>query len=180
MVSLLSAFRDTAFFSGFPKALPITVLLMLLCASLYLAFGFRLRSHLSSGSATVEINDGVRSYTLSLLCDSGSFAKDPFSGKPVLIVRADILDKRLVAALSGAFTEEKESDPVYAYIKPRVIPMKTVSGTCLLYAFLPKKAEVIRGRKRIAIDPVIAIDSHENAFCGKDGVIPESVLRGIL
>lgn len=126
---------------------------------------------------TAELNDGHRKYDLELLVDSGNLAKDPFSAKPVVIVRGSSLDKELIDALSHSFEEGYERIVSYKHIRPRVIPMKTVSGTALLYAFIPESMFILIDKKRIRADCIIAIDNHENSFFGKDGIIPETLLQ---
>lgn len=129
-----------------------------------------------SNNVKVEICDGRKTYVLDFLCDSGNLAKDPFSGKPVTIVSKNSVDSALVTALSQSFGD-KETDDNYRHIKPRVIPLKTVSGTTLLYAFIPESMFVYVGRQKHRIDSIVAIDTHENAFFGKDGIIPGELLE---
>lgn len=129
----------------------------------------------NNSSVTVEINDGVRVFKLNLYCDSGSFAKDPFSGMPVTVVGKDSLDPRLYKALSEKLYGDEENSP-YSHIKPRVIPIKTVSGTTLLYAFIPESIHICDSKGKHPIESIIAIDTHQNAFFGKDGVIPSELV----
>lgn len=123
-----------------------------------------------------DMFDGKKNYSLSLLVDSGNMARDPFSAKPVVIINRNALDSELLDAVCSAF-DEKDKDKCYNHIKPRVIPMKTVSGTTLLYAFVPESMHIILGNKKIKADCIIAIDSHENAFFGNDGIIPKVLLQ---
>ena len=96
----------------------------------------------------VDIFDGKRNYSLSLLVDSGNMARDPFSAKPVVIVNQNALDSELLNAVCSAFGDSDKSSG-YTHIKPRVIPMKTVSGTTLLYAFVPESMHIIIGKKKL-------------------------------
>ncbi len=127
------------------------------------------------GSVTVEINDGVRVFNLDLYRDSGSFAKDPFSGMPVTVVGKDSLDPRLYKALTEKLCGDEENS-LYSHIKPRVIPVRTVSGTTLLYAFIPESIHICDGKGKHPIESIIAVDTHQNAFFGKDGVIPSALV----
>ena len=128
-----------------------------------------------SRTAEVRLSDGVREYRLTLLCDSGNLLRDPLSGKPVTVVKSACLAPELLAALKSTLDGVKAA-PDYARTKPRVIPVKTVGGTSLLYAFVPERAELLRGKESYALDTVVAIDTHANAFGDKDGVLPSALL----
>lgn len=123
-----------------------------------------------------ELFDGLKTYNLNFLVDTGNMAKDPFSAKPVVIVNANALDSELLYAVCKSLEYDNN---LYNNIKPRVIPMKTVSGTALLYAFVPESMYIYIGKKKYKIDCIVAIDQHENAFLGKDGIIPETLLRTV-
>lgn len=131
---------------------------------------------MKSATVKIELCDGCRTYTLRLLCDTGNLARDPFSGKPVTVISKDAVDNELYTALSGAF-EDNSTQSAYRHIKPRVIPVKTVSGTSLLYAFIPENMSVYIGNKKKALDSIIAIDTHSNAFLGNDGIISGELLE---
>lgn len=122
-----------------------------------------------------ELSDGIRSYSLNLLVDSGNIARDPFSAKPVAVISGGALDKELIRAVSAGFDKEC-TNTEYSHIKPRVIPLKTVSGTSLLYAFVPESLYIHTYGKKIKADCIVAIDTHDNSFFGKDGIIPQSLL----
>lgn len=130
----------------------------------------------SSSNVKVEMCDGLKTYTLDFLCDSGNLAKDPFSGKPVTIVRRTSVDAELVSALTDALSDKKDHGK-YSYIKPRVIPLKTVSGATLLYAFVPKSMFVYIGKEKKPLDTIVAIDNRDNAFFGKDGIISGELIE---
>ena len=117
----------------------LIVALLFLCFTLCLFFSsyiFR-GTRVKESSVKAELFDGYRTYTLNLICDTGNFAKDPFSGKPVSIISKNSVDTELVKALSTTFSDTEQTGN-YTGIRPRVIPIKTVSGISLLYAFIPK------------------------------------------
>lgn len=178
MISVISMISGT---TEYQVGFAITVLVIAVTAFGYLIFSaFSQRGMKNStGYVNAELNDGNRTYNLTLLADSGNLAKDPFSAKPVVILKADVLDEALVNAVCHSFPET-EPEPAYRHIKPRVIPMKTVSGTTLLYAFIPEKLYIIKGKKKIRADCITAIDMHKNSFFGKDGIIPTSLLTDLL
>lgn len=128
-----------------------------------------------SGIAEAEMHDGVRSYRLTLLSDSGNMVKDPFSARPVVIINPACIDNELLLAITG--DNHSVTDTQYRHIKPRVVPVKTVSGTSLLYAFIPQSMYIIENGKRHRIDCIVAIDTNDNRFFGKDGIIPATLLE---
>ena len=170
------------FFSscGISGKVSLTLVFMLCAILIYYAFRGLLRRSIRSGESRVkaELCDGTRTYELTLLVDSGNMAKDPFSSKPVAIISAASLDSGLVTALHSAYENNSESKS-YNYIHPRVIPLKTVSGTTLLYAFIPESFFIFTGRKKYPADCIVAVDSHDNSFFGQDGIIPLSLLQSL-
>lgn len=91
------------------------------------------------------------------LCDSGSFASEPISGKPVIIVRKTVL---------GEWSDKLASDA--CSLRLRMIPLHGIGGDCLLRGFLPDKVTV-DGREVAA---VIAIQESTGDFSGYDGIVP--------
>ena len=177
MYAVISAFSmvfHSPYIGG--KAI-IIVLLIIAVALIYCLFsslckrGFdRKRDYVQA-----QVFDGIRTYDLSLLVDSGNFARDPFSQRPVVIIGENSLDKDLICAVCDL---EKENN-IYKDIRPRVIPLKTVSGTALLYAFIPKSMYITLGNKKYSTECIIAIDRRSNPFFGKDGIIPASLLGNL-
>ncbi len=154
--------------------------LLLLCFAICLLFSGRISRgiRVKETSVKAELFDGYRTYTLDLICDSGNFAKDPFSGKPVSLISKNSLDSELVQALCATFSENEKAGN-YTGIRPRVIPIKTVNGISLLYAFIPKNMYIIRGKEKLPIDTIVAIDNRENAFLGKDGIISSQIIENL-
>lgn len=162
------------------KCFLFTILFIIATVFLYLVFSSLCSKAYKrdEGCVRVDIFDGKRNYSLSLLVDSGNMARDPFSAKPVVIVSKNAFDNELLSAVCSAFDNDDKNSG-YGHIKPRVIPMKTVSGTTLLYAFVPESMHIIIGKKKIKADCIIAIDSHENAFFGNDGLIPKVLIETV-
>lgn len=175
MQSILSNFFGT---SQNNLSFVFIIVLLLAAAIIYIVASAFISRGIKRKRDTVRIElcDGCKTYTLNLLCDTGNLARDPFSGKPVTVIKKDAVDNELYTALSGAF-EEKNVQSSYRHIKPRVIPIKTVSGTALLYAFIPENMSVYIGNKKRALDSIVALDTHSNAFLGNDGVIPGELLE---
>lgn len=129
------------------------------------------------GRVIAKIDDGIRTYELELYPDSGNFAKDPFSGKPVTVVSKSSVSPELYSALTGALSGE--INEYCGHLKPRVIPIKSVGGTTLLYAFIPKSMYICDRNGNHEVDSIIAIDSRDCAFFGKDGIIPKILTETI-
>lgn len=94
------------------------------------------------------------------LCDSGSFACDPITLLPVIIVSRNVLGDIEEKLYSGNINEI------------RIIPIKTVSGEKVLYGFIPEK--VMLGTKEV--NAVIASDGVGNSYGGYDGLIPSKLI----
>lgn len=158
----------------------LLIALLILCFAACLLFSTRISRgvRVKENSVKAELFDGYRTYTLDLICDSGNFAKDPFSGKPVSVISKNSIDSELLKALSATFSEN-EATGNYIGIRPRVIPIKTVNGISLLYAFIPKSMYIIRGKEKLPIDTIVAIDNRENAFFGKDGIISSQIIENL-
>ncbi len=177
MLSLTSMiFENSSINTGFV----LIVILLLAAFFIYVITSSVLSRGIKSQSnnVKVEICDGCKTYILDFLCDSGNLAKDPFSGKPVTIVSKNAVDTELITALTDAFGDKK-CDGAYRHIKPRVIPLRTVSGTTLLYAFIPESMFVYVGKEKRRLDSIVAIDTKGNAFFGKDGIIPGELLESL-
>jgi len=155
----------------------VAVLILLGTAFVYMLFSSFCKHSMKrhKGTVTAEVFDGKRSYELSLLVDTGNTVRDPFSSKPVVIVRKDAFDGELINAVCD-ISDNRYGNDAYPHIKPRVIPVKTVAGTALLYAFIPDDMFLYCGRQKIKADCIIAIDTRQNVFFGNDGIVPEALL----
>lgn len=170
----------TLFLQGItvPEGFLFTILLIIGASLMYILFNsfFNRGIKQSEQRVKAELFDGRKKYELDFLVDTGNMAKDPFSAKPVVIVSAKALDTELLYAVCKSL---EYNNQLYSNIRPRVIPMKTVSGTALLYAFVPESMYIYIGKKRYKTDCIVAIDQRENAFFGKDGIIPETLLHTV-
>lgn len=108
------------------------------------------------------------------LCDSGNLLREPFSGKPVIVLCADsikdILPNELLAA--AVAPDLIASLPIEMSHKMRLIPAGTVMGQGMLLCFLPDRI-CVDGR---AVDAVAAIDANTVDYDGCGGIIPQSLL----
>jgi len=99
--------------------------------------------------------------SLLAMRDSGNLLKDPLSGKPVAI-----LSRNGAKKLGVNYDTITKSGAGF-----RVIPVKSVGHTGILYAFLPSGA-MIDGKKR---DICIALDQKNADYSGFDAIIPSSI-----
>ncbi len=108
------------------------------------------------------------------LCDSGNLLREPFSGKPVIVVCAnrisDILPGELLAAANAP--ELVSSLPIELSHKIRLVPAGSVTGQGMLLCFLPDRI-CVDGR---VVDAVAAIDTHTVDYDGCGGIIPQILL----
>ncbi len=162
---------------GFYGRLLLTLLFAAAALTLYFTFREICARSIKkkNGITEAELCDGVRTYKLTLLTDSGNMVKDPFSARPVVIINPECVDKELILAVSGENNFEKGTK--YSHIKPRVVPVKTVSGTSLLYAFIPQSMYIVENGKKRRADCIVAIDTNSNRFFGRDGIIPSALLE---
>ena len=133
----------------------------------------------SAAKATVEIKIQLagRSVGLTLLCDSGNLLCDPISGTPVLICAFHAVEPILYYQLRAFF-----ADPIPDRIallrrdaarRVRVIPMRGVGDSGMLFAFRPDKLWVGNN----PVDALIAVDTAHGCgeFGGTDGLIPSAL-----
>lgn len=120
------------------------------------------------------------SLTLDALADSGSFVKDPLSGYPVLIVRADAIKAILpVAVYEAAKNESTDVTKLEArdMARVRMIPVSGVSGNSILLGYRPDSAsvEMKNGHFR-EISCFLALSHEKNRFGGCDAIIPSELI----
>lgn len=121
---------------------------------------FRARS--TRENEEIKITVGDVTYTVTGLCDSGSFAVEPISGLPVIIVKSSVL--------SGVNRELHSPD---CRFKIRLIPTNSVSGSRLLYGFVPDN--IFIGGNEVAA--VVAIDDSGGTFSDNMAIIPAALCK---
>lgn len=111
--------------------------------------------------ASLYVVYGDKKASLLAMRDSGNLLKDPLSGRSVAI-----LSKNGAKKLGVNFDTISKSGTRF-----RVVPVKSVGHTGILYAFLPDGA-MIDGKKR---DLCLALDSQNADFSGFDAIIPSNL-----
>lgn len=135
---------------------------------------FRKKSE-STSTAALSISVFGEKLAFNCLVDSGNLLCDPISRKPVVIISEKKLGIISKDRLSQKLFCGKE--PVTAYdcsdLKGfRIIPAKGVTGTKLLYGFIPDEITV----NEKAVEAVVAIDSENESFGDFDGIVPEILI----
>ena len=121
---------------------------------------FSARAH--KQSAEVKITVMSDTYSFTALCDSGSFAEEPISGLPVIIVKSYTLPK---------IAEELHSPE--CRLKLRMIPVRGIGGGGLMYGFIPDSI-CIDGRE---VSAVVAIDGSRGTYAEQTAIIPSVLCR---
>lgn len=108
-------------------------------------------------TAEIAVTSGKETVVISALCDSGSFATDPMSGLPVIIVKSTAV--RNVA---------KELYSPNCSLRLRMIPLSGVGGACMMRGFIPERVTVDNDE----VSAVIAVDMSQGSFSGYEGLVP--------
>ena len=164
--------------SGFSGESRVTLFVCLISISLaYGGFSLwqrRLSRHLESAVIPLSLRYRGESEEMYALVDSGSFLKEPESGDPVLLLKAEYCGKFFTSQeLSRIRLGQGEKQGLLP------IPVRTASGTGLFYAFRPEKAflwkkRLSSGKREIRC--VVALDFSPGGFAGCPCLIPLSVL----
>ncbi len=109
------------------------------------------------------------------LCDSGNLLREPFGGKPVIIVSSEKLAGILPDEVLGTARSPEAMvslSPEYSH-KLRLVPAGSVTGGGMLVSFIPERIAV-DGRE---IDAVVAIDTYTTDYDGCGGIVPQILLE---
>ena len=119
-------------------------------------------ARVNKSAAEIKITVMSRTHSVSALCDSGSFATEPISGLPVIIVKSGLLP--------GVSNELHSTD---CSLKLRMIPVRGIGGSNLMYGFIPERAEV-DGREVAA---VVAVDESGGTYAEHAAIVPICLCR---
>ena len=119
-------------------------------------------ARVNKSAAEIKITVMSRTHSVSALCDSGSFATEPISGLPVIIVKSGLLP--------GVSNELHSTD---CSLKLRMIPVRGIGGGNLLYGFIPERVDV-DGREVAA---VVAVDESGGTYAEHAAIVPISLCR---
>ncbi len=129
----------------------------------------------SAGSGRVEltVRYGGRTAVLSAIADSGNFLRDYFTGRPVILCRAEaagpVLPQNVRAYLDNGGTDDVTGI--------RLIPMTTAAGTSLAAAFLPDSVTVKLRGSRKRLDALIAVSAEALRNEDFDALVSTKLLK---
>lgn len=136
----------------------------------------------SGKSVTLEIEERGKRVKVSALVDSGNLLTDPFSARPVILVRqreiSAILPARIFSLLDEGSTEKI---PFPLQRKIRLIPAEGLGGKRTLVGYLPDCILLLEKddeKHKRALDAVLAITDKElRDFDGHAAVLPAKLLH---
>lgn len=134
----------------------------LLCTLSTLGFLRFIITSRSQKSETVLVLVRGEKIKISSLCDTGSFAADPISGIPAILVKS----RGLSNIAAELYSENCD-------LRLRMIPIDSVGGARMIRGFIPERVWV--GDKEVSA--VIAVDTNEGSYRGHDGLIPAALCK---
>ena len=138
-------------------------LLLALLGGLGAAFGGKhIRKRSARKNCRLELRYGSRSAIFSALCDSGNLLCEPISNKPCVIVELKAARTFLPSDIYAA-TEQRRSElllPENAR-RMRVIPVRTVGGGGMMYAFRMDSVRADMGKGFREVDVFVAFCTEE-------------------
>ena len=124
--------------------------------------GKHIRRKSARKNCRLELRYGKRSAIFSALCDSGNLLCEPISNKPCVIVELRAARTFLPSDIYEA-TEQRRSElllPENAR-RLRVIPVRTVGGGGMMYAFRMDSVRVDMGKGFREVDVFVALCNEE-------------------
>lgn len=130
----------------------------------------------------VEIEENGRHIVLRGLLDSGNLLKDPFSGRPVILVREAAVTGLIPVSASAVLNgKEEETIPLWLKRKMRVLIAESLGGAQSLLGYRPDgiflyAADSRRGKT--AVDAILALDTDAGRdYGGCAAVVPAQLYR---
>ena len=138
--------------------------------------------HGSAKSVMLDLEEGGKSVTVSALVDSGNLLSDPFSARPVILVRErevrSVLPPPLFSVLEAGVAEEM---PLSLQRKVRLIPAVGIGGKRTLVGYLPDAIllyEKNDEKHKKALDAVLAVCAGDlRDFDGHAAILPAKLLH---
>ncbi len=147
----------------------IILVTTLIFVVLFLINRYLIKSKKQNLIFNTEIEYCGKKIITSSFYDSGNSVKDIYTGKPVIIIEADIMSDLLSEDLLNSINSDYydcESN-LNSNTALRLIPVKTLGETKLLPAFTADKAEVYNDSiHKIIVNPCIVLN--ENSFQNKN------------
>lgn len=137
--------------------------------------GKHIRRKSARKNCRLELRYGNRSAIFSALCDSGNLLCEPISNKPCVIVELRAARTFLPSDIYEA-TEQRRSElllPENAR-RLRVIPVRTVGGGGMMYAFRMDSVRVDMGKGFREVDVFVAL-CNEELKGGVSALVPSEI-----
>ena len=146
-------------------------LLALISGVVSLVGGNIFKKNSSRREGEVCISYGGKSVLLHALVDSGNFLKEPISGKKCIV--ADIDSIKEIFPRGTDRSNWQSNDALAERI--RVIPVSSVNGKGMLYAFRPDSVRVNMGKGWCETDVYIAVSDLKSNAGGACALIPSEI-----
>ena len=158
----------------------IFLLISVLCSALIFLFAKLFSANSSELICDAAITVFGKTKIIKGIVDSGNFLRDPFSGKPVIVVKSESLDEVLpenICKMCDVFGADFDSVTCFDFCNIRILPVHTVAGNKIMLGIVPEKIEISFVKKekttRFNVDAVIAIDTvSARRFEGCDAIVP--------
>lgn len=152
----------------------LLILLAAVCGLFSLVSGKLVRKKAATVECTVELTLGGESVVLPAIADTGNLLKEPISGKPVIIAVLGSVRRLIPIGLIPLFSRGDTSViEAASNLHVRVIPLSTVSGSSILYGFLP---DLVRIDGKIC-DVYVALSPDASDYGGYPAIVPFEILQ---
>jgi len=157
-----------------PDSSPVLFgIITVISAAVSIIYGKFKEQSLSQKNVTAHLKAFEAELKLTLMPDSGNLLRDPFSGKPVIIITANSVKNVFPNDINEAIQRKIPTIVDYSPMGLRLIPTHSLNGNGILLGFRPELVEI----DGIASDAVIAVDPVNDSFDGCDGLVPTSLIK---
>lgn len=129
----------------------------------------------------VEIEENGRHLVLRGLLDSGNLLKDPFSGRPVILVREAALSGLIPVSSARVLNGEEDGMPLWQKRKVRVLIAESLGATQSLLGYRPDGIFLYSADSRggkTAVDAILGLDTDAGRdYGGCAAVVPAQLYR---
>ena len=126
---------------------------------------FCFESELGCIEVTAHTERSIRK--LKLMCDSGCLVREPIGGLPVILLSPRVFDELYPKNGEDAFYAVKH--------KMRAVPIKTASGSAVIYAVMPQKLTYVHKNKEKTCHAMLGRSITQRSS-GMDGIFPQALL----
>lgn len=131
------------------------------------------RKKTSRRECTVRLQLDDRQVEVKALCDSGNLLRDPISALPCIMVGSDVIKKLLSVETYSAFVNGViGSLPSFEARRFRIIPMRTVNGESIVYAFRADEIKIDFGAGARKVNALVAVSPGPIKSKGFDALVP--------